>query len=182
MSHHRCLFSHIRQPAFYICLCHLAVSKLGREHSRPELNLTKLDAHHLRFSWIWGLRLTRWIRSAYKSSVTNLISDFLKVINPEYLSEGLMLKRQDFDHLMQRADSLESLWCWERLKVGGEGDDRGWDGWMASPTRWTWVWGNARSWWRTGRPSVLQSMGSQRVGHAWATEQQNLWENASRSV
>ena len=51
--------------------------------------------------------------------------------------------------------------CWERLKVGGEGDDRGWDGWMASLTRWTWVWVNSGSWWWTGRPSVLQSMGSQ---------------------
>ena len=62
-----------------------------------------------------------------------------------------------------------SPWCWERLKVGGEGDDRGWDGWMASPTQWTWVWVNSRSWWWTGRPGVLKSMGSQRVGHDWAT-------------
>ena len=57
-----------------------------------------------------------------------------------------------------------------RLKKGGEGDDRGWDGWMASPTQWTWVWVNSGSWWWTGRPGVLQSMGSQRVGHDWATE------------
>ena len=61
-------------------------------------------------------------------------------------------------------------WCWERLKAGGEGDDRGWDGWMASPTQWTWVWVNSGSWWWTGRPGVLQSMGSQRVGHDWVTE------------
>ena len=60
-------------------------------------------------------------------------------------------------------------WCWERLKVG-EGDDRGWDGWMASLTQWTWVWVNSRSWWWTGRPGVLQSMGSWRVKHDWATE------------
>ena len=52
-------------------------------------------------------------------------------------------------------------WCWKRLKEGGEGDDRGWDGWMASPTQWTWVWVNSWSWWWTGRPGVLQSMGSQ---------------------
>ena len=56
-------------------------------------------------------------------------------------------------------------WCWERLKAGGEGDDRGWDGWMASPTQQTWVWVNSGSRWWTGRPGVLQSMGSQRVGH-----------------
>ena len=61
-------------------------------------------------------------------------------------------------------------WCWERLRAGGEGEDRGWDGWMASPTQWTWVWVNSGSWWRTGRPGVLQFMGSWRVGHNWVTE------------
>ena len=59
--------------------------------------------------------------------------------------------------------------CRERLKAG-EGDDRGWDGWMASPTWWTWVWASSGSWWWTGRPGVLQSMGSQRVRHDWETE------------
>ena len=62
------------------------------------------------------------------------------------------------------------LWCWERLKAGGEGDGRGWDGWMASPTQWTWVWVNSGSWGWTGKPGILQSMGSQRIGHDWATE------------
>ena len=61
-------------------------------------------------------------------------------------------------------------WCWEGLGTGGEGDDRGWDGWMASPTRCTWVWVNSGSWWWTGRPGVLQVMGSQRVAHNWVTE------------
>ena len=61
-------------------------------------------------------------------------------------------------------------WCWERLKARGEGDDRGWDGWMASPTQWTWVWVDSGSWWWTGRPGMLQSMGSQRVRHDWSTE------------
>ena len=56
-------------------------------------------------------------------------------------------------------DPLKRPWCWERLKVGGEGDDRGWDGLMASPTQWTWVWVNSGSWWWTGRPGVLQSKG-----------------------
>ena len=56
---------------------------------------------------------------------------------------------------------LKRPWCWERLKVGGKGDDRGWDGWMASLTQWTWVWVNSRSWWWTRRPGVLQFMGSQ---------------------
>ena len=66
------------------------------------------------------------------------------------------------------------LWCWDGLAAGGEGDDRGWDGWMASLTWWTWVWVNSRSWWWTGRPGVLRFMGSQRVGHDWATEL-NWW-------
>ena len=62
------------------------------------------------------------------------------------------------------------LWCWEGLRAGGKGDDRGWDGWMASPTWWTWVWVNSGSWWWTGRPGVLQFMGSQRVRHDWVTK------------
>ena len=61
--------------------------------------------------------------------------------------------------------------CWEGLGTGGEGDDRGWDGWMASPIRWTWVLANSGRWWKTGKPGMLQSMGSQLVGHNWATEQ-----------
>ena len=61
-------------------------------------------------------------------------------------------------------------WSWERLKAGGEGDDRGGDGWMASLTRWTWVLASSGSWWWVGRPGVLQSMGCQRVRHDWATE------------
>ena len=61
-------------------------------------------------------------------------------------------------------------WCWKGLKAGGEGADRGWDGWMASPTWWTWVWASSRSWWWTGRPGMLQFMGSQRLGHNWETE------------
>ena len=62
------------------------------------------------------------------------------------------------------------LWCWEALGAEGEGDDRGWDGWMASLTLWTWVWVNSGCWWWTGRPGVLRLMGSQRVGHNWVTE------------
>ena len=61
-------------------------------------------------------------------------------------------------------------WCWERLRAGGEGDDRGWDGWMASLTQWTWVWVNSESWWWTERPGMLRLMGSQRIRHNWRTE------------
>ena len=62
------------------------------------------------------------------------------------------------------------LQCWQGLGAGGEGDDRGWDGWMASLTLWTWVWVNSGNWWWTGRPGVLRFMGSQRVGRDWVTE------------
>ena len=65
---------------------------------------------------------------------------------------------------------LKRPWCWERVGEGGEGDDRGWDGWMASLTWWTWVWTSSRSCWWTGKPGMLQSMGSERVRHDWETE------------
>ena len=86
--------------------------------------------------------------------------------------EGMMLKLkvQYFGHFMRRVDSLEKTLMLKGLGAGGEGDNRGWDGWMASPTRWTRVWENSRSWWWTGRPGVLQFLGSQRIGHNWATE------------
>ena len=82
----------------------------------------------------------------------------------------LKLNLQYFGHLCKELTHLKRPWCWERLRAGGKGDDKGWDGWMTSPTQWTWVWVDSRSWWWTGRPGVLQSMGSQRVGHDWATE------------
>ena len=61
-------------------------------------------------------------------------------------------------------------WCWERMKAGGEGDDRGWDSWMASLTQWMWVWASSGWWWRTGKSGMLQSMGSQRVGRTWLSD------------
>ena len=79
-------------------------------------------------------------------------------------AETLILWPPDADNWFIGKDS-----CWEKLKAG-EGDDRGWDGWMALLTQWTWVWVNSWSWWWTGRPGVLQSMRSQSVGHGWATE------------
>ena len=123
----------------------------------------RIDAFEL---WCWR-RLLRVPWTARRSS-----QSILKEISPGYSLEGLMLKLklQYFGHLMRRVDSLERLWCWEGLGAGGEGDDRGWDGWMTSLTWWTWVWVNSRSWWWTGRPGMLWFMGLQRVGHDWATE------------
>ena len=123
----------------------------------------RIDAFEL---WCWR-RLLRVPWTARRSN-----QSILKEISSEYSLEGLMLKLklQYFGHLMQRTDSLEKAWCWERLKAGGEREDRGWNGCMVSLTQWTWVWVNSRSWWWTGRPGVLQSMGSQRVRHDWVTE------------
>ena len=119
--------------------------------------------------WCWR-RLLRVPWTARRSN-----QSILKEINPEYSSEELRpkLKLQYFGHQMQRVNSLEKTWCWERLKAGGEGDNKGQDGWMASPTQWTWVWASSRRWWRTGKPGMLQSMGSKRVRHDWVTEQQH---------
>ena len=84
-----------------------------------------------------------------------------KEISPGCSLEGMMLKLklQYFGHLMRRVNSLENTLMLGRIGAGGEGDDRGWDGWMASPTQWTWVWVDSGSWWWTGRPGVLRFMG-----------------------
>ena len=89
------------------------------------------------------------------------IKPILKDISPTYSSEGLLLKLklQYFGHLMWKTTHLKRPWCWERLKAGEEGDDRGWDGWMASPTQWTRICASSRSWWWTGELDVLHSMG-----------------------
>ena len=123
----------------------------------------RIDAFEL---WCWR-RLLRVPWTARRSN-----QSILKEISPEYSLEGWMLKLK-LNTLATWCEVLTQLkrpWCWERLKAGGEGDDRGGDGWMASPTQWTWVWVNSGSWWWTGRPGVLQSMGLQRVGHNWTTE------------
>ena len=123
----------------------------------------RIDAFEL---WCWR-RLLRVPWTARRSN-----QSILKEISPGISLEGmtLKLKLQYFGHLMWRVDSPEKDWCWEGFGAGEEGDDRGWDGWMASLTRWTWVWVNSGSWWWTGRPGVLRFMGLQRVGHDWATD------------
>ena len=84
----------------------------------------------------------------------------LKKISPEYSLEGLMLKlKLPLATWCKELTHWKRPWCWERLKAGGERDNRGRDGWMASPTRWTWVWASSGSWWWTGKPGMLQSMG-----------------------
>ena len=107
--------------------------------------------------WCWRRRLrVPWTARRSNQSI-------LKEISPEYSLEGLMLKLklQYFGH--EELTRWKRPWCWERLKAGGEGDDRGWDGWMASPSGWTWVWTSSESWWWTRKPGMLQSVGLQRV-------------------
>ena len=128
----------------------------------------RIDAFEL---WCWRTPLrVPWTARRSNQSI-------LKKINPEYSLEGLMLKLelQYFGHLMWRADSLEKTLMLGKLKTEGKGDARGWDGWMASPTQWIWVWVSSGRWWRTGKPGMLQSMGSQKVRHDWATEQATIY-------
>ena len=123
----------------------------------------RIDAFEL---WCWR-RLLRVPWTARRSN-----QSIPKEISPEYSLEGLMLKlkRQYFGHLMWRTDSFEKTLMLGKIKAGGKGDDRGWHAWIASPTQWTWIWVNSSSWWWTGRPGVLQSIGLQSVGHDWVTE------------
>ena len=118
----------------------------------------RIDAFEL---WCWR-RLLRVPWTAQRSN-----QSVLKEISSGISLEAMMLKLklQYFGHLMWRVDSFKRL-----LLGGGEGNNRGWDCWMALLTRWTWVWLNSRSWWWTGRLGMLRFMGSQRVGHDWLTE------------
>ena len=123
----------------------------------------RIDAFEL---WCWR-RLLRVPWTARRSN-----QSIIKEISPNILWKDLYWSWNS-NTLATRWEELthwKRPWCWERLKAGGEGDDRRWDGWMASPTRWTWVWASSGSCWWTGKPGVLQSMGLQRVGQDWATE------------
>ena len=126
----------------------------------------RIDAFEL---WCWRIVWrVPWTARRYDQSI-------LKEISPEYSLEGLMLKLklQYFGHLMWRADSLGKTLTLGKIEGGRKrGQHRGWDSWMASLTQWTWVWASSRRWWRTGKCGVLQSTGSQSVGHGWVTETQ----------
>ena len=123
----------------------------------------RTDAFEL---WCWR-RLLRVPWTARRSN-----QSILKEISPGISLEGLMLgwNSNTLATSCKELTHWKRLWCWEGLGAGGEGDDRGWDGWMASPAWWTRVWVNSGSCWWTGSPGVLQLMGLQRVGHDRATE------------
>ena len=127
----------------------------------------RIDAFEL-CCWRRLLRVP-WTARRYNQSI-------LKEIRPEYSLEGLMLKLK-LHYLAtwyQELTPWKIHWIWERLKTG-EVDNRDWDGGMASPTQMTWVWASSRSWWWTGKPGMLQSMGAQKVGHVWVTELNWTW-------
>ena len=124
----------------------------------------RTDAFEL---WYW-IRLLRvpWTARRFNQLI-------LKEISPEYSLEAPDAEAETPSALATWCEKLTHLkrpWCWERLKLGGEGDNRGWDGWMISLTQLTWVWASSGSWWWTGKTGVLQSMGLQGVGHNWVTE------------
>ena len=117
-----------------------------------------------------------WAMVLEKTLESPLDSKMIKLVHPKGNQFWIFIGRTDDESeapillsLMGRTDSLEKTLILERLKAG-ERNDRGWNDWMASRTQWTWVWINSRSWWWTGRPGMLQSMGSQMVGHDWVTE------------
>ena len=148
-----------------ICLVKAMVSPIvmyGCEScTTKKVEHQKIDAFQV---WCWR-RLLKVTWPARRSN-----QSILKEINPKYSLEGLMLKLelQYFGHLMWRATRWKTPWCWDGLGAGG------WDGWMASLTQWRWVWAISGRQWSTGKPGVLQSTGTQRVGHDWATEQQQI--------
>ena len=123
----------------------------------------RIDAFEL---WCWR----RFLRVPWTTRRSN--QSILKETSLGCSLEGLMLrlKLQYFGQLCEELTHGKRPWCWEGLGAGGEGDNSGWDGWMASLTRWTWVWVNSGSWWWIERPGVLRFIGWQRVGHDWETE------------
>ena len=105
-----------------------------------------------------------------------------KEISPEYSLEVLKLKPQYFGPRWEELTHWKRPWCWEKLKAGGEGDDRGWNGWMASLTQWTWVWASSGRWLRTEKSGVLKSMELQRIRHNWARTTITTWNTELRNI
>ena len=153
-----CSCTHLQTP--------LQTKVLSHRHKRPKqkeyLNLS------ISGIWVWKKpddsihSRAWWIQKKETQEVSSEIICVPKMI-AIYLGHTVATSWKELTHWKRPC-------CWEGLGAGGEGDDRGWDGWMASPTRWAWVWVKSGSLWWTGRPGVLRFMGSQRVRHNWATE------------
>ena len=162
---------HIKKQRHYFA--NKGPSNQGSSFSSGHVWMWELDCEE---SWVpknwcfWRVVLEKTLESPLDSKEIQLVhtkgnQSWVFIGRIDVKAETLKLR-----HLMRTVDSLEKT-----LMLGGIGgrikrDNRGWDGWMASPTRWTWFWVNSGSWWWTGRPGVLRFMGSQRVGHDWVTE------------
>ena len=156
--------------------CHKSLSP--RTGGTPwKLKETILDSNHYYIAGEWelddkkGWALKKWCLWTVvldKMLQSPLDSKQIKPVNPKGNQPWIFIGKTDAEAeapILRPPDAKSWLigkdWFWESLKAGGEGDDRGWDGWMASPTQWTWVWAKSGRWWRTGRPGMLQSTGSQ---------------------
>ena len=153
------------------------------EGSTAHIYTTFISTLNSKFLYNYHLLSIYWRRLFRVPWTARSNQSTLKEISPEYSLEGLMLKLK-LQYLATWCEELthwKRLCCWERLKAGGEGDDREWDGWIASPPWWTWVWASSGSCYNTRKAGVLQSMGLQRVRDNWATEL-NWVKNLLKSI
>ena len=134
----------------------LLVVRYGESWTIKKAEYQRMDTFEL---WCWK-RLLRVSWTAMRSN-----QSILKEISPEYHWKDWCWSSNSLATWCKELTHLKRHWCWERFNAGGEGNKRGLDGWMTSST-----WVNSRSWWWTGKPDVLQSMGSQWVGYDWVTE------------
>ena len=151
---------HIQKPRHYFA--NKDPSSQGYGFSSGHVWMLELD-YKKSWAWknwcLWTVILEKTLESPLKSVLNIHWKDWCWSWNSNTLATWC-----------EEVTHLKRPWCWERLKVGGEWDDRGWYGWMASLIQWTWIWANSGSWWWTGRPGVLQFMSLQRVGNDWTTE------------
>ena len=152
--------------------------------SSSQVWMWQLDHREVLVQKSWCFELWYWRRFLrFPVIAKRSIQSILKEIIPECLLEGLMLKLnlQYSGDLLEEPTHWKVPWCWESLRTGRK-DDIGWDVWMASLTQWTWVWASSERWWSTGKPDILQSIGSQRVGHDWVTEKQQQRKFSSQET
>ena len=167
---------HIRKQRHYFANKGLSIQSY--DFSRSHVWIWELD---FKESWApknWSF----WTVMLEKTLESPLDCKEIKPVNPKGNPPWIFTGRSDAEAevpILCSPDEELTLWkrpcCWKRSKAGGEGNNRGWDCLMASPTWWTWIWAGSRSWWWTAKPGMLQSMGSQRVGHDWLTKL-NWWK------
>ena len=147
------------------------------DFSSSHVQMWELDHKEGWVSKNWCL----WTMVLEKTFESTLDCKEIQLVHPKRKQSWVFIGRtlveaetQCFSTWCEELTHWKRPWCWERLKAEGEGEDRGWDNCMASPTQWTWVGANSRRWWRTGKPGMLQSMGFQRIKHDWVIAQQKL--------